>query len=145
MLGARLEKAKIFANRQFNIHFAWYRLEENFNEKHISRVKGIFRKCRTVCSCWMCGNPRKFFGELTLQERKDRENVASQIDEFYFSEKETSISGDTLWSDGPKELSWNDGKLLVSIRSVLKSAGERHRDAFFPKLFCDNTIHEQNH
>lgn len=21
------------------------------------------------CSCWMCGNPRKFFGERTVQER----------------------------------------------------------------------------
>ena len=23
-----------------------------------------------VCSCWMCGNPRKWSGEPTLQERK---------------------------------------------------------------------------
>lgn len=23
-----------------------------------------------VCSCWMCGNPRKWYGEPTLQERK---------------------------------------------------------------------------
>ena len=20
------------------------------------------------CSCWMCGNPRRWFGELTMQE-----------------------------------------------------------------------------
>lgn len=25
------------------------------------------------CSCWMCGNPRKFFKELTLQEKSDLE------------------------------------------------------------------------
>lgn len=24
----------------------------------------------TPCSCWMCGNPRKYFGERTIQERK---------------------------------------------------------------------------
>lgn len=24
------------------------------------------------CSCWMCGNPRKHFGEETLQERSAR-------------------------------------------------------------------------
>lgn len=23
-----------------------------------------------VCSCWMCGNPRKFFNEKTRQEKK---------------------------------------------------------------------------
>jgi len=23
-----------------------------------------------VCSCWMCGNPRKWFGDLTIQERR---------------------------------------------------------------------------
>lgn len=23
-----------------------------------------------VCSCWMCGNPRKFFGEATMQEKR---------------------------------------------------------------------------
>lgn len=24
----------------------------------------------TPCSCWMCGNARKWFGEATLQERR---------------------------------------------------------------------------
>jgi hypothetical protein len=23
-----------------------------------------------ICSCWMCGNPRKYFGERTVQERR---------------------------------------------------------------------------
>ena len=23
-----------------------------------------------LCSCWMCGNPRKWFNEKTIQERK---------------------------------------------------------------------------
>lgn len=23
------------------------------------------------CSCWMCGNPRRYFGELTPQERRE--------------------------------------------------------------------------
>lgn len=23
-----------------------------------------------ICSCWMCGNPRKWFGERTIQERR---------------------------------------------------------------------------
>lgn len=24
----------------------------------------------TPCSCWMCGNPRRYFGEKTIQERR---------------------------------------------------------------------------
>lgn len=31
---------------------------------------GIFANHGCNCSCWMCGNPRKYFGELTIQERK---------------------------------------------------------------------------
>ena len=23
-----------------------------------------------ACSCWMCGNPRKWFGQRTIQERR---------------------------------------------------------------------------
>jgi hypothetical protein len=23
-----------------------------------------------VCSCWMCGNPRRYFGALSIQERR---------------------------------------------------------------------------
>jgi len=29
---------------------------------------GYLAKNNTVCSCWMCGNPRKHFGQLTHQE-----------------------------------------------------------------------------
>lgn len=34
----------------------------------------VLRKTRTVCSCWMCGNPRKR-GELTKQELIVNETV----------------------------------------------------------------------
>jgi len=34
-----------------------------------------------VCSCWMCGNPRKFFAEETMQERRMRLlSVIAEID-----------------------------------------------------------------
>jgi len=23
-----------------------------------------------ICSCWMCGNPRRYFGDRTVQERR---------------------------------------------------------------------------
>lgn len=31
---------------------------------------GSYRKVRRPCSCWMCGNPRKYFGVRTRQEIK---------------------------------------------------------------------------
>ena len=34
---------------------------------------GYLAKNNTVCSCWMCGNPRKYFGEITIQEKKSRQ------------------------------------------------------------------------
>ena len=37
---------------------------------HNARALGKLAHARTPCSCWMCGNPRRFSGELTLQERR---------------------------------------------------------------------------
>lgn len=33
-----------------------------------SLAKAVNTPC--PCSCWMCGNPRRYFGELTRQERR---------------------------------------------------------------------------
>lgn len=30
----------------------------------------------TQCSCWMCGNPRKYFKEKTVQERRQEQMAA---------------------------------------------------------------------
>lgn len=60
--------------------------EERIKEKRKSKIeqykeptdvvreptpKQIGRSAHTAtnCSCWMCGNPRKYFGELSLQEK----------------------------------------------------------------------------
>lgn len=32
----------------------------------------------TPCSCFMCGNPRRHFGEITLQERKAKLDYQEQ-------------------------------------------------------------------
>lgn len=34
------------------------------------RIAERFYDVRTPCSCWMCGNPRRYLGEVTMQERK---------------------------------------------------------------------------
>ncbi len=37
---------------------------------HTPRVIGIWAQMRKACSYWMCGNPRRYFGEMTRQEVK---------------------------------------------------------------------------
>jgi len=41
------------------------------------KCPGYLAKNNTVCSCWMCGNPRKYFGELTRQEKIFKSAVIS--------------------------------------------------------------------
>ncbi len=36
------------------------------NTRRLGQIAGT----RTPCSCWMCGNPRKYFNDLTVQERR---------------------------------------------------------------------------
>lgn len=38
-----------------------------------ARHVGRLAHTRTPCSCWMCGNPRRYEGEPTLRERRERE------------------------------------------------------------------------
>lgn len=44
----------------------WNELSED-NRTTMSRVH---RNTTKVCSCFMCGNPRKFFNEKTIQEKR---------------------------------------------------------------------------
>lgn len=37
---------------------------------------GRFANHGKACSCWMCGNPRKYLGEPTLQERRANDSEA---------------------------------------------------------------------
>lgn len=41
------------------------------------RYIGKFAHARQLCSCWMCGNPRRRLGERTLQERRAAANFAA--------------------------------------------------------------------
>ena len=35
-----------------------------------SRWRGMITTTPKLCSCYMCGNPRKYFNERTMQEKK---------------------------------------------------------------------------
>jgi len=39
-----------------------------------------------TCSCYACGNPRRHFGELTMQERRARDRADQEMDSSAFME-----------------------------------------------------------
>lgn len=41
---------------------------QNMNQEAQNRIVGMMLHSATLCSCHMCGNPRKYFGERSLQE-----------------------------------------------------------------------------
>lgn len=51
-------KARFYAKQK--AHDSWNTTERN---------AGLFANHGTLCSCWMCGNPRRY-GALTLQEHR---------------------------------------------------------------------------
>ncbi|MHB8266605.1 MAG: hypothetical protein ACYDC7_11885 [Acidithiobacillus ferrivorans] len=57
----RHHRHRLWCNRRFH----WNR---DLSGDQRTRAQAI--DTSTPCSCWMCGNPRKYFGEKTMQERK---------------------------------------------------------------------------
>ena len=61
---ARLKKAR---RRDFSMNAGAVCLAAD------KRFLGIHVTTPAQCSCWMCGNPRRHFGQITLQEQAARE------------------------------------------------------------------------
>lgn len=57
------KRKKIIRDRMLT---CWGYTEEQATDRQIGRMV----RMRGYCSCGMCGNPRKYDGELTIQERK---------------------------------------------------------------------------
>jgi hypothetical protein len=53
------------------------RVKEYYSGVHKddARRVGQMAHARKLCSCWMCGNPRRYFNEPTLQERPLPEEI----------------------------------------------------------------------
>ena len=47
--------------------------------RHRNDVQGRLANTATLCSCWMCGNPRKHFGKKTRQEALATLNFIEQV------------------------------------------------------------------
>jgi len=71
MRGLRLHKANRIARRLWGIYFPETDWRHHITKQGVYAVcVGSYRKVRRPCSCWMCGNPRKYFGTQTRQELK---------------------------------------------------------------------------
>jgi len=71
MLGLRLDKGNHIARRLWGIYFPKTDWRHHLKKQGVYAVcVGSYRKVRRPCSCWMCGNPRKYFGSRTRQEIK---------------------------------------------------------------------------
>ena len=64
MRGARLWMGERKALNYLNLTEG----KNNLNKEEKLRLLGRYRKTRVSCSCWMCGNPRKIFGNGKLSK-----------------------------------------------------------------------------
>ncbi len=75
----RHHRHRLLRNRRF--HWGRDLTESDESPRHRGKVIDT----PTPCSCWMCGNPRKYFGEKTLQElRHDEADGVRKIRKPYF-------------------------------------------------------------
>jgi hypothetical protein len=51
---------------------SWRSVKENWLDRNSKRLRDMTK----ACNCRMCANPRKIFGEVTMQERKQNEQGA---------------------------------------------------------------------
>ena len=86
MRGKRLEVARRKAARTFKKYHGFSPNNGNqgfqfiyWSENDIKRLVGIYRKTKVPCSCFMCGNPRRYFGFLTMQEIKLLQDADEQF------------------------------------------------------------------
>ena len=96
LLGRRLDRANAVAKRLFNIYYDNFgdTFTPHMSEESKKRALGIFRKTRTPCSCWMCGNPRRHGGGKTLAERADADSAADQVRDYFWTlSEEKGVSG----------------------------------------------------
>ena len=67
------------AQRRFHLH----RMKVKAERVYYYNVPGTARKIANHlanCSCWMCGNPRRYFWEKTRQELKSELDFREQLD-----------------------------------------------------------------
>lgn len=91
MFGARLDVARHKAEKVFKKHEGFSPRNENqsghyyrfiWSKDDLQRALGVYRKTKVPCSCHMCGNPRRYWGYLPIQEVKQHLSADAQYDEI---------------------------------------------------------------
>ena len=59
----RQQEFKKKKNVVYHNWFSWF--------ERTPRIIGKKAHSPKMCSCWMCGNPRKYFNEKTIQEKRN--------------------------------------------------------------------------
>lgn len=67
---ARVERRHHAARLKAARHLYWGRRADRGTAPLTTTQLGILASTPAVCSCWMCGNPRKWLNEKSFQERK---------------------------------------------------------------------------
>jgi hypothetical protein len=57
---------------------AWWIVQSDIDES----IWGRWANTMKPCSCVMCGNPRKYYNELTMQERRAEYSYSEYMSEF---------------------------------------------------------------
>ncbi|MBI6154885.1 hypothetical protein GKN89_20250 [Serratia sp. YC16] len=63
-------------------YYGGIRYPEQFTLHGIARRAGKLVASAPDCSCWMCGNPRRYWQSVTLQELKARDSEGDGWAEF---------------------------------------------------------------
>ena len=74
------KRQKRFLQKERNLHKWTKRIEQrvhwegrNILDEDDEKIAHIYANHGKLCSCHMCGNPRKHWNEKTIQERKHEE------------------------------------------------------------------------
>jgi len=54
-------------------------VQTRWTDDELQRMLGIYRKPKVPCSCYMCGNPRRHWGYLPIQEVKQHLGADSPV------------------------------------------------------------------
>ena len=74
-------------------------------DKSVEKSIGKVAHSRAICSCWMCGNPRKHFGEVTIHEKiwneieKSGSYFPDDLEPYNYENTEPH-----MWREAEKEL-----------------------------------------
>jgi len=96
MLGTRLAVARRKAEKVFKRYEGFSPRNKNqsgrryrswWTKDELERTLGIYRKTKVPCSCYMCGNPRRHWGYLPMQEVRQHLNADSQCEEICWNHR----------------------------------------------------------